>query len=45
MFQMQQNNEEMQSAMQGLQEENGILREYLTDLEQESEQIKSDNTP
>ena len=37
MFQMQQNNEEMQVSMQGLQEENGMLREYLADLEQETE--------
>lgn len=30
---MQKNNEEMQVAMENLHEENGLLREYLADLE------------
>ena len=37
MFQMQENNEEMQVAMEGLQDENALLREYIADLEQENE--------
>ena len=30
--------------MENLQEENGLLREYLADLEEETEQLKSEQT-
>lgn len=41
MFQMQQNNEEMQREMGGMREENQYLREYIADLEQEASAANS----
>ena len=33
MYQMQENNEHLEREMIGFREENGMLREYLADLE------------